>query len=165
MLPVIDGLDELPGTAPAAVLTALNEALDDPAPVVVTCRTDAYSSAAAAAGPLTGAAVVEPAPVDAADALTSLRAERPDRWGGLASHVEQQPHGTVAEALTSPLMVALARTVYADGDADPAELEDLPTREAVEDHLLDALVPTLYARAQRQDPGRPRPWSPERAHR
>lgn len=163
VLPVVDGLDELPDTTRAAVVKALNDDLDAEAPVVLTRRTDAYTAAVAAGEALSGAAVVEPAPVDAADTIELLRAARPARWSGLADHVARAPRGPVAEALSSPLMVALARTVYAD--ADPAELERFTTREAVEDHLLDALIPTVYARAQRRGTHGARPWSPECAQR
>ncbi|GAA3798153.1 NACHT domain-containing protein [Streptomyces phyllanthi] len=172
VLPVIDGLDELPPSSHAAVLAALNDTLDTHAPVVLTCRTSAYTAAVDGAGVLVGAAVVEPAPVSASDALGLLRLATPpgprqEHWRALDGHLAEEPQGPLAQALTSPLMVALARTVYADdhGDPrDPSELRRLPTREAVEDHLLDALVPAVYARARSQDPAG-RPWSPERAHR
>ncbi|QGV77183.1 NACHT domain-containing protein [Streptomyces ficellus] len=165
VLPVIDGLDELPPAARTKALEALNDTYDTFAPLVVTCRTEAYVAAVPAAGPLAGAAVVEPAPVDAVEAVELLRAARPSSWDGVADAVARDPRGPLAEALTSPLMVALARTVYADAAADPAELRGCRTRQAVEDHLLDALVPAVYARARRQDPGADRPWSPESAHR
>ncbi|WP_143662708.1 NACHT domain-containing protein [Streptomyces sp. CB03238] len=167
VLPVVDGLDELPESARPKVLEALNDTFDahPHARVVLTCRTEAYTAAVAAADVLAGAAVVEPAPVDAVDALELLRRSRPARWNGLAGHVARSPHGPVAQALSSPLMVALARTVYADAPPGPDELERFTSREAFEDHLLDALVPTVHARALRQDPSGPRRWSPECAHR
>ncbi|MBZ4321607.1 NACHT domain-containing protein [Streptomyces huiliensis] len=164
LIPVLDGLDELPGPGRAAVLAALNATLPAAAPLVLTCRTADYRRAVAEGGVLTGAAVVEPAPVRAGDALALLRlatrpASRQRRWDALDAHLAEYPGSPVAEALASPLMVALARAVYADGDADPGELADarrFPTAETVEHHLLDALVPALYERARRQDPARHR---------
>ena len=59
----------------------------------------------------------------------------------------------VAQALTTPLMVSLARVIYnpRPGESagqlrEPAELcgVDLPDRAAVEAHLLDAFVPAAY---------------------
>ncbi|MEU4770062.1 hypothetical protein AB0H12_43270 [Actinosynnema sp. NPDC023794] len=171
VLPVLDALDERPEPGRAAVLTALNDTLDPHSPVVLTCRTADYTTAVADAGVLTGAAVVTPSPVRPDDAVTLLRLATPpgprqEHWDTLAGHLVQHPDGPTARALTSPLMVALARTVYADAPGDPTELADtgrFPTPASVEHHLLDALVPTLYARAHRQDTaGRRR--HPARAH-
>ncbi len=172
LIPVLDGLDELPAPGRAAVLAALNDTLPADAPLVLTCRTADYRRAVAEGGVLTGAAVVEPAPVRADDALALLRlATRPPsrqcRWDILAAHLAERPGSPVAEALASPLMVALARAIYADGDADPGELADtrrFPAAEAVEHHLLDALVPALYGRARRQDPSRRRDADLARHH-
>ncbi|MBH1935832.1 NACHT domain-containing protein [Streptomyces sp. AV19] len=155
VIPVLDGLDELPPPSQPHVLAALNAAFPAHAPLVLTCRTGAYARAVAEAGVLTAAAVIEPAPLDAADALASLRLATPPgpaqrRWDLLAGHVAENPQGPAALALQSPLLTALARTVYADARGDPAELTDarrFPTATAVEQHLLDALVPSLYERA------------------
>ncbi|WP_158853356.1 NACHT domain-containing protein [Saccharothrix deserti] len=172
ILPVLDALDERPEPGRAAVLTALNDTLDPHAPVVLTCRTTDYTTAVADAGVLTGAAVITPSPVRPDDALTLLRLATPpgprqEHWDALAEHLAQNPNGPTAQALASPLMVALARAVYADAPGDPAELTDtgrFPTPAAVEHHLLDALVPTLYTRAHRQGTAGHR-WNPTRAHR
>ncbi|MFH8746590.1 NACHT domain-containing protein [Streptomyces rimosus] len=172
ILPVLDGLDEPPTPGHAAMLAALNDTLDAHAPLVLTCRTTDYTAAVAAAGVLAGAAVVEPTPVHADEALALLRLATPpgprqERWDALAGHLTHHPQGATAQALASPLMVALARAVYADAPGDPAELTDtgrFPTPAAVEHHLLDGLVPVLYTRAHRQNPAVHR-WDPHRAHR
>ncbi|MEV1118180.1 hypothetical protein AB0I91_24215 [Actinosynnema sp. NPDC049800] len=109
---------------------------------------------------LTGAAVVTPAPVRPDDAVTLFRLATPpgprqEHWDVLAGH----PDGPTAQALANPLVVALARTAYADAPGDPTELTDtgrFPTPAAVEHHLLDAFVPTLCTRAHRQDTARRR---------
>ncbi|MFI7351850.1 NACHT domain-containing protein [Streptomyces sp. NPDC049936] len=177
VLPVLDGLDELPGSARTAVLSALNDTLDTRTPLVLTCRTSAYTTAVTHAGVLAGAAVVEPTPVRPADALTLLRlatspGPRHARWDRLARHVDENPDGPAARALTSPLLVGLARAVYADAVGHPSELADpselvdserFPTASAIELHLLDALVPALYTRARRLQPADCR-WGPARAH-
>ncbi|MGK5637142.1 NACHT domain-containing protein [Streptomyces sp. URMC 126] len=162
VIPVLDGLDELPPPSRPRVLAALNAAFPAHAPLVLTCRTTAYARAVTESGVLTAAAVIEPAPLDAVDALESLRlAARPGpaqhRWDLLARHVAEHPQGPAAQALQSPLLTALTRTVYADAGGDPAELVDarrFPTAHAIEQHLLDALVPSLLDRA-RHSAGRP----------
>ncbi|MBH1933526.1 NACHT domain-containing protein [Streptomyces sp. AV19] len=169
LIPVLDGLDELPERSRAAALASLNDTLPSDTPLVLTCRTDAYVRAVAASGVLTGAAVLEPAPVRTGDALVLLRLATPPGprqrgWDVLAEHLDRRPGAPAARALTSPLMVALARSVYADHDNDPAELADERRFLApadIEHHLLDALVPTLYGRARRQSPARS--WEPRRA--
>ncbi|MFJ8934388.1 NACHT domain-containing protein [Streptomyces sp. NPDC102365] len=169
VLPVIDGLDELPKDIGAAVLTVLSRVYDTDAPLILTCRTDEYTDAVTSTGALTRAAVVEPAVLPAGESLRLLRqaaaagpAQR--RWSRLATHVDEHPGGAVAEAFGSPLIVALARSVYAEGTADPDALRDFTSKEAIEEHLLAALVPTVYETARRHDPAG-RPWSPKQAHR
>ncbi|GHF18308.1 NACHT domain-containing protein [Streptomyces morookaense] len=170
VVPVLDGLDELPPPGRTSVLAALDDTLPAGAPLVLTCRTDEYRKAVTDIGVLSGAAVVEPAPVRIADALALLRLATPpgarqQRWDALAGRLARHPRGPAARALSSPLMVALARAVYADDGGDPAELADarrFPTPSDVEHHLLDALVPALYGRARRRDPAGA--LDPERAH-
>ncbi|MEV7871106.1 NACHT domain-containing protein [Streptomyces sp. NPDC088124] len=176
ILPVLDGLDELPASGHRAVLAALNRAYPAGAPLVLTCRTESYVAAVTEAGVLAGAAVIAPAPVRHADAAALLRlAASPgrgqERWTILVDHLARHPEGPAARALASPLMVALVRSVYADASpgtgADPAELTEstrFPTAAAIEHHLLDSLVPTLYGRASSTEPGTRR-WDPGRARR
>ncbi|MEU1372274.1 NACHT domain-containing protein [Streptomyces triculaminicus] len=171
LIPVLDGLDELPERRRAAALASLNDTLPSDAPLVLTCRTADYVRAVTESGILTGAAVLEPAPVRTSDALALLRLATPPGsgrqhgWDALAEHLDHHPQAPAAQALTSPLMVVLARSVYADNDGDPAELADTRRFSApadIERHLLGALVPTLYRRARRQCPARS--WDPRQAH-
>ncbi|MFE2077700.1 helix-turn-helix transcriptional regulator [Streptomyces misionensis] len=78
---------------------------------------------------------------------------------------EPSPDGSpapLATVLSTPLMVALARTVYSDTpDHDPAELLDIPGKQELAEHLLDNFLPTVYLRAR---PGA-RGWDPERVQR
>ncbi|MFE3827451.1 NACHT domain-containing protein [Streptomyces sp. NPDC059092] len=176
ILPVLDGLDELPASGHGAVVAALNRAYPAGAPLVLTCRTESYVDAVAETGVLAGAAVVAPAPVCPADAVALLRLAAPpgrgqESWTVLADGLARDPGGPAARALASPLMVALVRSVYADAApgsrADPAKLTDLsrfPTAAAIEQHLLDRFVPTVYGRASSTEPGARR-WDPERARR
>ncbi|MFC9682620.1 NACHT domain-containing protein [Streptomyces sp. NPDC056948] len=172
VLPVLDGLDELPEQSHTAVLTTLNDTLDPHTPLVLTCRTTEYTNVVSHAGVLAGAAVIEPAPVHPDDALALLRLATPpgprqESWDALGAHVARSPQASAARALANPLMVSLARAVYADAPGDPAELADtrrFPTAADIEYHLLDNLVPTLYTRAHRQNPSL-HSWNAHRAHR
>jgi hypothetical protein len=168
LVPVLDGLDEVSSVRRTAVLAALNDTLPTNAPLVLTCRTDDYARAVRESTPLANATVLEPVPVRVGDTLAALRLaappERRHAWEALAERLTQNPDSPVAQVLTSPLMATLARSVYASGDRDPTELTDprrFPDVSALEHHLLDALIPTLYARSRRQDPARR--WDPQRA--
>ncbi|WP_159395393.1 CHAT domain-containing protein [Streptomyces albireticuli] len=173
VLPVLDGLDELPLQAQLSALLALRTDFPGDAPLVITCRTREYDSLTAATAPLAGVTVIGPAPVPLDEALGMLRRATPpgrDGWGGwrwtaIAEHVRHHPVGPVARALTSPLTVSLAATVYAHPGTDPAELADparFPSVAAVEEHLLARFVPAAFARPEHQVPHRPG-WDPEKA--
>ncbi|WP_221348326.1 NACHT domain-containing protein [Streptomyces beigongshangae] len=166
LLPVLDGFDELPGPAHEAALRRLNTELDERLPVLLTCRTEVWTRAVRTGGVLTAADVVRLRPLDFATARRHLeRTARPDADGSTPwTPVLADPPAPLAEVMASPLMVALARTVYGDASRDPAELGDtarFPTAGHIEEHLLDAFVPAAFGGA---GPGNG-PWSPDAAHR
>lgn len=170
LVPVLDGLDEVPAARQAAVLAALNDTLPTSAPLVLTCRTDDYARAVQESTPLANATVLEPTPLRIGEAVAALRLAAPTQqrpaWDALAVHLTQNPDSPVGHVLTNPLMATLARSVYASEDRGVTELTDLrrfPTLPALEHHLLDALIPTLYERSRRQDPTRR--WDTENAQR
>ncbi|ANZ40697.1 hypothetical protein BBK82_36580 [Lentzea guizhouensis] len=152
---VVDGLDELPVHLHAAALDGLNRAAGV-RPVVVTCRSAEYQAAVAKSGTfLSRAAIVELAPVEPAEVAAYLAAAHLDaRWTPVLGALPAG--GVLAEALSSPLMVYLARTIYAAPYTDPGELLGFPTREAVEQHLVGAYLPAVYEQRPRAvDPYRP----------
>ncbi len=153
ILPVLDGLDELPGPAQAAALLALNAALPQPAGFVVAARTEPYRAAVHAGDVLTGAAVIRLQPLTVADlggylTLTARPGGGPSTlWGPVLRRLAAGPAGgpagavpgsaggldagagagraaLVAGVLSSPLMTSLARAAYSDTGADPAEMFD-----------------------------------------
>ncbi|MFD7663783.1 NACHT domain-containing protein [Streptomyces sp. NPDC059788] len=179
VLPVLDGLDEMPALLHGAALEALDR-IAPAHPMVVTCRSIEYETAVETGGTvLTTAAVVELEPVGAHDVIAFLDAGGVtigERWTPVLAHLRQQPHGPLAGALSSPLMTSLLRTVYRDPSADPGELLDperFPDRAAVEGHLLDAFLPAAYQHlpappsaapeSDRTATGRPH-YPPEHAH-
>jgi hypothetical protein len=148
---VLDGLDEIPPLLLPQAIDALDAAVADKHPLVVTCRSDDYEAAVTGSGKiLTRAAVLEIEPVDLDDAATFLMATGPsaqDRWGPVLDHLRLRPDVPLARALTSPLMISLARTVYAAPISEPRELLDatrFSDRAAVEHHLLEKFIPVVY---------------------
>ncbi|OLF16372.1 hypothetical protein [Actinophytocola xanthii] len=152
VLPVLDGLDEMPRSRQAAAVAGLNDAVAGGHPIVVACRVREYEAAVTASGAALGrAAVVELEPVDAAAAAAYLpagQAAGTRRWAPVLDRLRDDPRGSLAEALSTPLMVYLARAVYRGPARDPVHLGDRRrwrSAQQVEDHLLDAYLPALYA--------------------
>ncbi len=158
VLPVLDGLDEIPQPLRSSALAAVNRALLRDDPVVLTCRAREYEEEITTAGDvLTAAAVVELCPLGHEDLRAYLRVTTPQRrahkWDAVFTELGDHPDGPVAQALTAPLMAWLARTAYSDSPADPGELlatdrdgnRLLGDRAAVEGCLLDRLIPAVYA--------------------
>lgn len=151
ILPVLDGLDELPAELHAAAIDTLDHTASG-RPLVVTCRSLEYETAVAAGGTvLTTAAVVELEPVGVPEViafLTANGAASEDRWEPVSAHLRTCAEGPLAQVLSSPLMTALARAVYTAPASDPSELLDssrFTGPAAIEEHLLDAFIPAVYA--------------------
>ncbi|MEU6138989.1 NACHT domain-containing protein [Streptomyces sp. NPDC047081] len=176
VLPVLDGLDELPTRVKADVLRNLNAVLYRGEHIVITCRTEQYRAATEAGDVLTGAAVIGLQPLRLETLAAYLpRTTRPDgslgsgtKWTPvlqqLSDHPDLPESRSIATVLSNPLMVWLARVQFSDTDADPAQLLRPEFRDphALRQHLLDGLVAAAYA-----DPGRhhPRRLSAPKAER
>ncbi|MFE7095598.1 NACHT domain-containing protein [Streptomyces erythrochromogenes] len=151
VMPVLDGLDELPPALHARAVEAIDAAVSEGLPLLVTCRGDAYERTVRESGRyLTRAAVVELAPVRLPDAIAYLEESKAigdHRWDGVFDALRERPGSALADALSSPLMLYLARTAYQAGPTDPAELlgERFATREEIEAHLLEQYLPAVYA--------------------
>ncbi|MFN2497274.1 MAG: NACHT domain-containing NTPase [Pseudonocardiaceae bacterium] len=72
VLPVLDGLDELPDDYRPKVITAINSSLPATDPLVLTCRTDEFRDAVGASDVLRAAAVIEPKPLGNSEAAAYL---------------------------------------------------------------------------------------------
>ncbi|GII80084.1 hypothetical protein Sru01_50660 [Sphaerisporangium rufum] len=190
ILPVLDGLDELPPPAQQAVITALNQSLGDTDQLIVTSRTAEFGRAVAGAGDvLTSAMVIEPEPLTPKTAAAYLKRCLPPRppsaWPDVlavlrATSARPDPHdpGAVLAAVAgTALGLWLLRVVYVDGRADPAPLLE-PGRFSdaggLRGHLFDRLIPALIAARppgadpfrprRRHDPGQARRWLTGLAH-
>ncbi|MFF1609545.1 NACHT domain-containing protein [Amycolatopsis sp. NPDC058278] len=168
ILPILDGLDELPEQARPAILDQLNAAAADP--LILTCRTAEYETALADQGRrgLTSAAVIEPNQLKAADAAAYLERNLPPTvtsgWAELLTALRVHEHSPISQALSSPLTLWLLRKVYVEPRADPAALCDtsrFATADALTEHLLDHLVEALItANPPRPDTDDEHPFVP-----
>ncbi|MBT2365921.1 helix-turn-helix domain-containing protein [Streptomyces sp. ISL-10] len=179
ILPVLDGFDEMADGLRRPALEALNATT---LPLLLTSRPAEYAAAVAETDVLTSAAAIELTDLtvdDLADYLprTTRKTGRANpsanAWDPVLTELREQSQeqstSPLATVLTTPLMVALARTIYSDTpDHDPASLLDTKrfgSPEKLEDHLLDNFIPTVYRhRLHRSSAGRPhRGFDPERA--
>jgi GTPase SAR1 family protein len=170
VLPVLDGLDEIPIKARRTAIERISGALRPGRPLVLTCRTaefrDALRPRGGAETTFRSAAIIRLLPLDAASVRDYLRqsADGPAaeaRWGPVLRLVGTP--APVSQALRTPLMLSLARAIYGSrpGDQtgtppDPAELTstELSSRDAVESRLFDGFIPALYRDLRVGRPGR-----------
>ncbi|MFI2077570.1 NACHT domain-containing protein [Streptomyces triculaminicus] len=160
VLPVLDGLDEIPEPLRAQAVQRLNAELDPGDPVLLTCRTEVYASEVETGDVFTAASAVELQPLSFEDASAYLirtarpvrgaEGQRTTRWDPVIAHLHAHPDEPAGKALRqvlqTPLMIAMARTVYSEGEADPADLLHARYSDAaaLEQHLLDAFVPAAF---------------------
>jgi hypothetical protein len=182
ILPVLDGFDEIAHGLHPQALGALNTT---DMPLLLTSRTEEYAAALGRARVLTRAAAVELDDLaldDLAEYLPLSSAPTQDGtvWGSVLDELRQERRSPGAEHLAAvlgtPLMVAMARTIYSESPGHNAsELTGFATRDALRNHLLAAFIPAAYAprptdRDTERDTGRHRrrkeqKWHPDRAQR
>jgi hypothetical protein len=175
IMPILDGLDEIPGQVRGPAISRINDAIRPGEHLVVTSRTRQYLDAVRPEEgievTLRGAAAIELRPLGA----EAVRGYLGDDAAGPQARARWEPVFSVLGtetpaglALSTPLMVSLARAIYnpRPGELavvlrDPAELLDpaLADRAAVESLLFDAFIPAAY---------RPSPaarWTAQQAER
>lgn len=178
LLPVLDGLDEIPTAVRGRALDQINAALGSGHRLVVSCRVEDYRRALS---PPTGVPVklraaagvvlreLDPAAVKEYLRRDAGSPETAARWDPvLATLGTTTPAG---QALQTPLLVSLASTIYNPRPGehlgplpDPAELCDptrFPTRARVEEHLFDESIPAAYR--PHPDPDRECRWTAQQA--
>ncbi|MFG1839853.1 NACHT domain-containing protein [Micromonospora sp. NPDC049175] len=147
VVPVLDGLDEMPGPRRPQALRELERAAATGLRMVLTCRSDEFEHTVDEAGALSLAAVIDVEPVRIVDAevyLTQRELSGSQRWQPVLEAMRRDPDGPLATALSTPLMIGLARRVYQAPQSQPQELVTLPTAKAVERHLLEGFLPSVY---------------------
>ncbi|MGW5691187.1 NACHT domain-containing protein [Streptomyces asiaticus] len=176
ILPVLDGFDEI---APGLHPQALRELNTTDMPLLLTSRTEEYVAALRRARVLTRAAAVELDDLTVDDLaeylpLSSAPAQDGTVWDPVLEELRHERRSPGAEhlaaVLSTPLMVAMARTIYSETPGHHAsELAGFATREALRDHLLAAFIPAAYAprptdRNTERDTGRHRRRNRQRWH-
>ena len=175
IMPVLDGLDEMPAGLRGPAIARINEALRPGERLVLTCRAHEYEQAIRPPDGIEvtvrAAGVIRLCQLEPEAISTYLTADAGGpvmaaRWAPVLSVL-----GTAApagQALSTPLMVGLARAIYnprpgehAGELPDPATLcgQALEDRAAVESHLFDAYIPAAY----RSGPGNR--WTARNAER
>ncbi|MEU5159391.1 NACHT domain-containing protein [Streptomyces sp. NPDC020875] len=181
VLPVLDGFDELAEALRSPALDALNSTS---LPLVLTSRREEYARAIREGHtPLVWAACTELGDLTVEDLAAYLpRTDRLAASGGRGDarvwdpflerlRTDDSPAAIrLGRVLGTPLMVALARTMYETPGRSPLELFDtsrFPTEGQIEEYLLAGFVPTLYRHRphdqadtarRRHDPERARYW-------
>ncbi|CAM5582285.1 hypothetical protein SALBM311S_13067 [Streptomyces alboniger] len=182
ILPVLDGFDEIASGLRGAALKELDRTTT---PLLLTSRPREYAEVVEKQRPLPKAAIVQLDDLTLKDiALYLPLTSSPGTEGGLHNTVwepvleelrkERRSDGAenVGTALSTPLMVAMARTIYGNAPGGtPADLLDtttFATPEALQQHLLAAFTPAAYEPSPADsDSGtggrRRRHWNPDRA--
>jgi hypothetical protein len=172
ILPLLDGLDELSQVWHATAIDALNRALPAKQPLVVACRAAQYRDALTHPGAmvrLNGAAAIELLPLEQDVAAAYLRRDAggphtpaAERWDAVIALLGTD--SPVGQALSTPLGLFLARTIYnprpqpntftATPAPHPDELCNMafPDRAAVNAHLFQAFIPAAYTPHQSHAP-------------
>jgi hypothetical protein len=166
IIPILDGLDEIPDALRGAAISKINDALPPGQPVLVTCRTREYQEAVRPADglevTLRGAAAIQIDPLDPPTIARYLQADAggpiaKTRWNPVISILGS--NAPIAQAMTTPLMVSLARLIYNPrpdervGELrDPAELcgSTMTSCSVVEEHLFDAFIRAAYRRQDKE---------------
>ncbi|WP_433440902.1 NACHT domain-containing protein [Nonomuraea sp. CA-141351] len=173
VLPVIDGLDELPDRVRADTLAALNRSMCETDQLILTCRTAQFAESIQEIGDvLTAAAVIEPqpmSPVAAADYLQACLPPVPHPvWPRVLEALRAGTAPALSQVTSTSLGLWLVRATYIAPRVDPTPLLELGRGSAAElhDHLYDRLIPALVtARPPADGPAQPfRPqhaWTPE----
>jgi len=174
LLPILDGLDELPPEAGRELVAQVRTAKIFTAPFVLTSRVAEYEYAVDRKPPR-GKQTIRLLPMTSAsvaDYLRNLFSGDLERWQPVLDDIAADPDGITAATLSSPLMLYLCYTHFYDSNTDPAALLNRSTYQTVEnlqDYLLDSFVPAVFrARAapRGQDVRRvPWRWGPDRARR
>jgi hypothetical protein len=186
ILPVLDGLDEIPDELRGLAIASINKAMLPGQGFILAARIIPYRNAVRPEEPgriavdLAGAAGIKICPLEAGEIAEYLResAPRPGdaaRWAPVIAAFTAGTRAPVAQALSTPLMVALARVIYNPRPdehdtavaAEPSELLNVgrfPDKNAIEHHLYDQFIPASYRQSlDPEHPSRKYPWTAAQA--
>jgi hypothetical protein len=147
LLPVLDGLDEIPSERRGEVIDRLNASLHPDTGLILTSRTTEYTKTVRTCDVLTAAAVIEPEPLTSSEAAAYLKDLLPRRpgesWQAVLTALRCGTAGTLAEVVASPLGLWLLRIVHIEGRRDPQPLIDrghYPNAVSIQQHLFEELI-------------------------
>jgi hypothetical protein len=150
ILPILDGLDE--GRAEPAATRAALKAIDDQLggrPFVLTCRSEEFGQANRG-GTLHQATIVELQPLRPEEVRDILLRYEPASVHGplapLVAELHDQPAGPLAEALSTPFMVSLARDTGGSLPEPPPGTVIPEAAEVYRQDLMGAFITKAYAR-------------------
>lgn len=180
IFPILDGFDELPSESRGFALSQINDAMWPEDPLVLAARTNEYRTAVCRPTgmrvPLRGAAGIALCPLDSNTIATYLEdsgggVTAVGHWDDVLAVLTVDHESPVAKALETPLMVALAQSIYNPLPTDslqairpPAELLDFSSSEDIKQHLFDAFVPEAAYRWH-ADPKRRCKWTTDQVKR
>jgi thioredoxin-like negative regulator of GroEL len=147
VMPVFDGLDELPATLHSKAIQALDLYASRGRPIVATCRTREYEQAVSSSGSVISRSAVieiEKVTVDQAAAFLSHPAPGRPRWQPVFDYLYEHRDSPLAKTLSTPLMVSLARAAYRGPSRNPAELIKVPDSATLAASLIDGFVYSVY---------------------
>lgn len=148
IMPVLDSLDELPGSTWLRATSELERHSLSTATFVITARTDEYEQEIRTTGrAISGATVLVLEPLDLADASAYLSASAvidDHRWQTFFAQARERVDASALRPLRTPQYLWLARETYRSPLTDPTELLRLPDRAAVERHLVGSLFAASY---------------------
>lgn len=161
VLPVIDGVDELPPDRAAALLEAANTYATGPddGALILTCRRPEYDTFVRSGHGLRNSMLLQLQPVGRQQAREYLKTRTkrfpdPDRWHPVLEALAAQ--GAVARALATPWHLELAVTIYQQRDTqgcyphDPADLPKKAADGSLHQYLLEHYVEAAVASARRK---------------
>lgn len=151
VLPILDGLDE--GRPEPAAIAAALRSIDDQLggkPFVLTCRSEEFAHANRG-GALHQVTIAELQPLGPDEVRGILLRYEPASVHGplapLVAQLEDQPTGPLAEALSTPFMVSLARDAGADLPEPPPGISPRDAAEVFRQALIGAFVRKAYSRS------------------
>ncbi|MFI7455506.1 NACHT domain-containing protein [Nonomuraea sp. NPDC049714] len=161
ILPVLDGMDELPKQARPAVLTALNAWLTDRDELILTSRTTEFAGARRT---INAGTVITSTPLVPGVAAAYLERCVPPggEWEAVLRALRTGSAPALACVVSTAQGLWMVKTVYAETGADPRPLLTTYARSPAKlrGHLLDHVVEALVATRR---PGRsPGPFRPRR---
>jgi WD40 repeat protein len=174
LCPVIDGLDEIPEAQRRLAVKQINQSLNAGSPVVITCRDAEYQDLILSGAPrLHKAPVIQVHAVSGQDAVTYLEQTQwrdGSDWSDLRAALLRPPGTPVRDALSTPLMLSLTKTIFENLDVDPNSLANplsFESRHSIEDFLTDHLVEAAYVQRSNGIDARRlgRAWESQQARR